>query len=87
MTDGADIGRRISGRKEKTMRLIDADAIKGKIDKSIFDADDKEWYLTLLANAPSIDLVRCGECRHRHILCKGKSDDWYCADGQRRENE
>ena len=37
------------------MRPIDADAIKEDIDKSIFDADDKEWYLTLLANAPTIE--------------------------------
>ena len=40
------------------MRPIDADAIKEDIDKSIFDADDKEWYLTLLANAPTIEPKR-----------------------------
>lgn len=60
------------------MRLIDADAIKENVDKSIFDVDDKEWYLTLLANAPTIepkqgewidmgDFEQCSVCKGTHL--------------------
>ena len=38
---------------------------------------------TKIADLPSIDLVLCGECRHD---CKVR-DDWFCADGERRDNE
>lgn len=36
------------------------------------------------------DLVRCKECKHYktiHCTCDGCciSDDWYCADGERKE--
>lgn len=58
------------------MRLIDADALIAAINKSIFDADDKEWYLTLLANAPSFDFVRCKECKKAHLTYDG--DCKYC---------
>ena len=36
-------------------------------------------------SAPSIDIVRCGECKHREEYpCKVyHDDDWYCADGER----
>ena len=38
---------------------------------------------------PSIDLVRCAECKHREEYpCKVyHDDDWYCADGERKESE
>ena len=38
---------------------------------------------TKIADLPSIDLVLCGECLHD---CKVR-DDWYCADGERKEDE
>ena len=49
---------------------------------------------------PSIDIVRCNECRHSFInenhpqkpricgltkMCGTTKDDWFCADGERRE--
>jgi hypothetical protein len=41
-----------------------------------------------IADLPSIDLVRCGECK-RHSTCtryrQTKNDDWFCADGERSE--
>ena len=35
--------------------------------------------------APSIDIVRCRECKHREEYpCKVyHDDDWFCADGER----
>ena len=53
-----------------------------------------------IMTAPSIDIVRCKECRHSFInenhpqkpricgltkMCGTTKDDWYCADGERRE--
>ena len=63
------------------MRLIDADAIKEDIDKSIFDADDKEWYLTLLANAPTIEpkqgeWIPCSERLPEEDICNSYLIAW-----------
>lgn len=51
-----------------------------------------------IADMDSIELVRCGECKHRFVdgdnvrfnVCelnhnKVQSDDWFCADGERKE--
>ena len=37
-------------------------------------------------DAPSIDIVRCKECKHREEYpCKVyHDDDWFCADGERK---
>lgn len=46
--------------------------------------------LAVIDEAPSIDIVRCKECKHREEYpCKVyHDDDWYCADGEREdENE
>lgn len=54
-----------------------------------------------LKTLPQIEIVRCRECKHRFVdgenvrfnVCelnhnKVQSDDWFCADGERRcENE
>lgn len=79
-------------------RYIDVDTLIVDINKSIFNADDKEWYLTLLANAPNIDIVRCGECRwcddvgkKRALICTNPYIDvdpnpnFFCGYGERRE--
>lgn len=46
-----------------------------------FMSEAKAW----LNDAPSIDIVRCRECKHREEYpCKVyHDDDWYCADGER----
>lgn len=50
------------------MRLIDADALKLYIDKEV--EEDKVldgwafFFKVYLDNAPSIDIVRCGECKY-----------------------
>jgi len=54
----------------------------------------------ILGRMPSADVVRCGECKHRYVdgdnvrfnVCelnhnRVQSDDWFCADGERRTDE
>lgn len=34
------------------------------------------------------EIVRCKDCRHRYEMrrnCIGRHDDWFCADGERRQ--
>ena len=51
-----------------------------------------------IADMESIELIRCGECKHRFVdgenvrfnVCelnhnKVQRDDWFCADGERKE--
>ena len=74
------------------------------------DADEAEKLLRAgcayaIWELPSIDIVRCKECRHRekypcdeiefyecsHLRLYGTkcgvTDDWFCADGERKESE
>lgn len=41
-----------------------------------------------LPTADAAEVVRCGECIHRHEgrrpFCQGRRPDWFCADGIRR---
>ena len=54
-----------------------------------FDKDCKQNVIELLLRQPSIDIVRCGECKHREEYpCKVyHDDDWYCANGERKGSE
>ena len=77
------------------MRLIDADAL-------ILPREDINSVFAI-ACAPTIDtvpIVRCDECKHRDVdgdnvrfnVCelnhnKVQSDDWFCADGERKEED
>ena len=65
-------------------RYIDADALS-YIVASNGDADFINKVTKLMIDAPSIDIVRCKECKHREEYpCKVyHDDDWYCADGER----
>lgn len=80
------------------MRLIDADALhKAYMELRNFKQDPQsgDWIslravplttvIRMLNDAPSIDIVRCKECKHREEYpCKVyHDDDWYCADGER----
>ena len=60
-------------------RYIDADALKIPSEEIIAKM--------LINSAPSIDIVRCRECKHREEYpCKVyHDDDWYCADGERED--
>lgn len=64
-------------------RYIDADAFVA--DSKWCGLETAEQVLFALEHQPSIDIVRCKECKHRdEYPCKVyHDDDWYCADGER----
>lgn len=68
-------------------RYIDADAMKEWLDEylSVFKKYDKSEVKGFVEHQPSIDIVRCKECKHREEYpCKVYHDgDWFCADGER----
>lgn len=80
-------------------RYIDADALIKALRLEypmmpMFKESQKEWEIKtegyrkaeeVIKDAPSIDIVRCRECRHREEYpCKVyHDDDWFCADGER----
>ena len=53
----------------------------GDVNMDIYTNEVKEY----IDSAPSIDIVRCRECKHREEYpCKVyHDDDWFCADGER----
>lgn len=67
-------------------RYIDIEWLKKK---KRFDSKQQRHIvrMTDIYSAPSIDIVRCRECKRREEYpCKVyHDDDWYCADGERRE--
>ena len=80
-------------------RYIDADAIKDKAWKAeseaCFYALEDVVSVTDIDEAPSIDIVRCGECKWRNAkmmpksvkcLFSGKDDD-FCSYGERGDAE
>ena len=85
------------------MRLIDADAVKGRLeDLQSYTALNKEqaYYrgetnalkiaIRNVENAPTVDaeiVVRCQNCKH-HGSC-GYEDipGWFCADGEAKEGD
>lgn len=80
------------------MRLIDADTLTKKLKASVVDADDFEWIKTLIDNAPSIDVVCCGDCKkwtHSDGWTTGECDKWgditdgadFCSWGERADDE
>lgn len=72
-------------------RWIDADALTKCVEDSNKSAglhiEDLRKIRKWIKKAPSIDIVRCKECKHREEYpCKVyHDDDWFCADGERRE--
>ena len=79
------------------MRLIDADrTIEIVRDKGI--AHPNAYHLTnyttlILQEAPTVDavpVIRCKDCKYFQTrLCENEDnyDDWFCADGERKEND
>ena len=55
------------GKENEMSRYIDADALKEWLDEylSVFKKYDKGTIKGFVDHAPSIDIVRCGECRHK----------------------
>ena len=74
-------------------RYIDAEWLKVEIRKAFPSLYMRTEINTLVNLAPSIDIVRCGECKWRKAkmmpksvkcLFSGKDDD-FCSYGERRE--
>lgn len=67
--------------KEQTMsRYIDADAIEDKAKQySLGYYEEDEWAVPFkeITSAPSIDIVRCKECKHRNERC-GMGEHRWC---------
>ena len=73
------------------MRPIDADALKTNINTAFWSEIGK-----LIDNAPSIDIVRCGECKYWHKnrkegdgmnvfdVCYDFQADDFCSYGERK---
>ena len=78
-------------------RLIDADALKTKaIRCETFKLTDAPVFLKAVGTkeidkAPTIDavpVVRCKDCKYSKTrLCENEDnyDDWFCADGERKD--
>ena len=77
------------GEKGKAMsRYIDADALKEWLDEylSVFKKYDKGTIKGFVDHAPSIDIVRCKDCKYAHMTYGGdckycdmwKDDDDFC---------
>lgn len=74
-------------------RYIDAEWLKEHIEvisyEGMWHTTETDEFVAVdnINQAPSIDIVRCRECKHREEYpCKVyHDDDWYCADGERRE--
>ena len=81
------------------MRLIDADALKTKaIRCETFKLYDAPIFLKAVGTkeidkAPTIDavpVVRCKDCKYfKTRLCENENnhDDWFCADGERKDGD
>lgn len=67
-------------------RYIEADALAYLIVNN-GDADFINKVTKLMIDVPSIDIVRCKECKHREEYpCKVyHDDDWYCANGEKED--
>lgn len=59
-----------------------------------FPIDEVVESLKIVPSVDAVQVVRCGECRHKcgeydgYICCDKnvwRAPDWYCADGERRE--
>lgn len=58
-------------------KWIDADALLAELDKALWGKDwDKALAEAIIQEAPSIDIVRCKECKHRDIKCGMGEHKW-----------
>ena len=75
-------------------RYTDADELKKTIDKEIFRHDTIDHVFQIIDDAPSIDIVRCGECKYwkstvqmpngTEVKCLyGRKADDFCSYGER----
>lgn len=79
-------------KREDVLECIEAmiEADKNSIDRYIYAKVIQQVKDMLVADA--VELVRCKDCKNYmtiHCTCDGCciSDEWYCADGERKERE
>jgi len=56
--------------------------LQGNCEQSLWNQEVDKYVDAL----PSLDIVTCGECKHRPICCRGEIpmyDNGYCSDGER----
>lgn len=72
--------------------LIDLEGARGYVQTFIADPVLKMAANAVLNNAPrveAVEVVRCKDCKHYKSItcscsCQCVSDNWYCADGERK---
>ena len=87
------------GRKERIMRLIDADEFLKRVDAEYLSDGFKSYVRTRVKKMPTIDavpVIRCKDCKHREAengFCEGRGwpmqlvpDDGFCDKGERKES-
>lgn len=79
------------GERSKRMRLIDADALVWKIKTEKGGIPAMLVAVNSIPTVDAVQVVRCKDCAKRGTInCNldycgyRQSDDWYCADGERR---
>lgn len=71
-------------------KLIDGDRLKKEIhENDIMGGLNYAWYIDHAELVDAVEVVRCKDCKYKQ-KCPTKifgehSDDWFCADGERRE--
>ena len=72
------------------MRLIEADAL---IEEALAEGAYGYVDVKQIADAPTVDavpVVRCKDCKYfKTWLCQNEdnSDNWFCADGERKDGD
>ena len=77
------------------MRLIDADALEEYLNNKIFGAAGKiKAWIDAQPTVDAVSVVRCKDCKHLDRASRfcfkcmdWVKDTWYCANGERREND
>ena len=65
-------------------RYIDADALEYDTEWSEYHDGFTAYSQMAIDTAPSIDIVRCKECKYRED-CPPKADDDFCSGGERED--
>ena len=80
-------------KRQPTANVVDKERYDRLLENSLIISDALSKY----QSADMVEVVRCKDCKHReqydcnHITLGGTkcgvTDDWFCADGERKETE
>lgn len=84
-------------------KLIDDEVVKEYLKRVIWGADRKiDKWVDVMPAVDAMPVVRCKDCKHcyfaanrvpsqQSLVCdksgKNVTDDWFCADGERRDDD